>query len=146
MIDQQGNIFLEVAQCRQADGEHIEAVIQIQPEPSGGDLRLQIAMRSGDDPYIHLSPCCGSHGAHLPFLNQAEEFYLHIQRQIADFVEERRAFIGYLDKPLFRFGGICEGALDVPEQLALHEGAYQRAAIDGHKLAAGVSVVDGAVL
>ena len=44
VIDEHGNVFTPVAQRRQPEREHVEAVVQVRAEPSGGDLGRQIAV------------------------------------------------------------------------------------------------------
>ena len=101
-------------------------------------------MGGGDDAQIDLAPLQCAHRAELALLEQAQQLHLHFQRQVADFVEEGGAAVGQLDQALFVLDGAAESALDVAEQLAFHQGADQRAAVDGHELAARVGVVDGA--
>src|SRR5207253_1252384 len=72
-----------------------------------------------------------------------QQLDLELQGEIADFVEERSAAVGQVDQPPLRFACAGEGALDVAEQLALHQGSNQGSAIDGHKIPAGVAVVNG---
>ena len=77
-------------------------------------------------------------------LHQAQQLDLHLERQVADLVEEGRAAVGQFDQAPFVLRGAAERALDVAEQFALHERADQRAAVDGDELAARIGVVDGA--
>ena len=100
-------------------------------------------MGGGHDAEIDLAPVQSADGAELAFLDEAEQLDLHFEREIADFVEEGSAAIGQLDQSLLVLDGAAESALDVAEQLAFHERADQRAAVDGDKLTARVGVVHG---
>ena len=82
-------------------------------------------------------------GAELAFLDEAEQLDLHFEREIADFVEEGGAAVGQLDQSLLVLDGAAESTLDVAEQLAFHERAHQRAAVDGDELTARVGIVYG---
>ena len=142
VLHQQRDIFLTVAQWGEAQAEDVEAVEQVQAEPSGCHFRLQVAVGRGDDPQVHLAPLQRPYGAEFALLQQAQQLDLHIQRQVADFVEKRRAVVGQFHQPAFVLHGAAERALHVPEELALHQRAHQRAAIDRHELAARVGIVN----
>ena len=101
-------------------------------------------MRGGDDPQIHALPLQRANRAELLLLDETQQLDLHFERQVANLVEERGAAVGQLHQALLVFHGAAERPLDVAEQLALHERAHQRSAIDGHKLPARVGIVDGA--
>ena len=59
MLDQQGNIFLAIAQRGKLDGNHIQAVIQILAEAAFAHQAQQIQIAGGDDAHIHFDvfPC-----------------------------------------------------------------------------------------
>jgi len=50
---QQVQVGGALAQGRQAQGDHVQAVVQIFPEPPFPDLGDQIAVGEGDDAHIH---------------------------------------------------------------------------------------------
>ncbi len=60
MIDEQRDVFLALPERRDRDGENIEPVEQVFPEPAVPDLFLQIPVGGRDDPDIDLD------GAGLP--------------------------------------------------------------------------------
>ena len=63
-----------------------------------------------------------------------KQFRLHIQRQLAHFVQKQRPMIRRLQKPRLRFtAGAGEGVSLMPEELTLKEGFRDCAAVDGDK-------------
>ena len=93
-----------------------------------------------------LDRALGADGIDLAVLQGAEQLHLHVERQLADLVEEERAAVGLdeLAGPLL--GGAGEGALLVAEQDALDEVLGDGAAIDGDEglAGAGALALDGA--
>src|SRR3954468_10341963 len=109
MPDQQRNILLTIAQRREADRKDVEPVVQIEPETPGRDFGFQIAVSGGDYPQVDFARLRGPDRAELAFLHQAEELDLHIQRKVADLVEECRSAVRGFDKPLFVLDSAAEG-------------------------------------
>ena len=62
-----------------------------------------------------------------------QQFGLQHQRDLADLVEEKRAFVGQFEDATLLRPGVGEGALLVAEQLALKERLRNGGAIDGDK-------------
>jgi hypothetical protein len=63
-------------------------------------------------------------------LQHAQEFDLHVHRQVADLIEEQRAALGRFEPACLAAGGAGESAFLVAEQLAFHQGFGERAAVD----------------
>src|SRR5262245_43964853 len=63
-------------------------------------------------------------------LQHAQQLGLHLQADVADLVEEERPPVGGLEPADLVADGAGEGALDVPEQLALQEPGRQGGAVD----------------
>ena len=68
---------------------------------------------------------------------RAQQFGLHDERQLADFIEKQRAAIGTADEAKRGGNGAGESALHVAEQLRLHQLGRKHGAIDGHKRPVG---------
>ena len=128
----------------EANGKDVEAVVEVQPEAAGGNLLAEVAVRGGDDPQVHFAPLQRSHGAEFVFLKQAQQLHLHFEREIANLVEEGGAAVGQLHESALALDGAAESALGMAEKFAFHQGSDQRTAIDGHKLARRIGVVNGA--
>jgi len=82
----------------------------------------------------------------LPFLQHAKQLCLHLERQLADLVQEDGAPVRELEAALLLLDRAREGAALVSEQLALDERRRQRRAVDlhHHVAAAAARLVDGA--
>ena len=52
MIDEQRDVFLALPERWDRDGENVEPVKQVFPEPAVSDLFLQVSVAGRDDPYI----------------------------------------------------------------------------------------------
>jgi len=58
--------------------------------------------------------------------------------------KKRRPAVGHLHQPLLVLLRAAERSLHMAEEVAFHQRAHQRAAVDGHELAARVGIVDSA--
>ena len=83
----------------------------------------KIAVGGGDDAHIHLDRALGADRIDFAFLQRAQQLDLHVEAQFADFVEEQRAAIGFLEFAQMLVGGAGEGAFLVAEQDAIRSGS-----------------------
>src|SRR5262245_38407147 len=145
-VDEQRDVVLPLAQRRQADGEDVEAVVQVLAESFLLDLFEQVSVGGGDDADVHPDRGGAAHAVELALLEHAEQLHLGFRGQFADLVEEQRAAVGQLEPPLAPGDGAAEGALLVAEQLALDQAGGQGGAVDlDERLAlARAGGVDGA--
>ena len=79
--------------------------------------------------------CLLADRTHGFLLDDAQQFDLHVQRQIRDFIEKQRAAFGGLNQSLLVADRAGEAAALVAEQLAFHELGGNRPAIDRHERA-----------
>jgi hypothetical protein len=117
-------------------------VEEIFAEAAGSHVALQVAMRGGYDPKVDVNTLQGADRPELALLQDAEEFHLKFQGQIAYFIEKRSAAVGEFDEAALGFAGAGESTASVAEKLAFHERADKRAAIDGDKLSARSAVIE----
>ncbi len=145
-LGQQRDIVAPLAQRRQKDRDHVDAVVQVGAEFAPGHRLLEILVGGTDQPHIHLDGFVAAHPLELPFLQHAQEFGLESRRDLADLVEKQGAAMGQLETPLAFGGGAGEGAFFVPEQFGLQQGFGQRGTIerDERPFAARTQVVEGA--
>ncbi len=73
--------------------------------------------------------------AHRLFLNHAQQLDLHMQRQIRDFIQKKRAALGGLNQALLVADRARKTAAFVAKELALHEFGGNCAAIDRYERA-----------
>jgi hypothetical protein len=72
-------------------------VIEVGPEAPGLDLLAQVAVGGGDDACL-LKPGLGfADPLVLAVFENAQQLWLQVGRKFADFVEEQRAFAGFLE-------------------------------------------------
>ena len=97
--------------------------------------RLEIPVGGGDDPDVDLELLGAAHPAQPAGLEHAQQLGLQVLGQLADLVEEHRAPVGQLERPLAPLMGPGERALLVAEQLALDQVGRHRPAVDHHERA-----------
>src|SRR5687767_8708886 len=125
MIDQYRNVLHAVAQRRQPYRENVQPVKKVQPEAPCCDLRLQVPMRRGNNSQVHFSPGGGTDGTEFPFLDQAQQLDLHLDRKIADFVEENSPAVGGFHQAFLVLRSIRERTSYMAEVFALHQRYHQ---------------------
>ena len=82
---------------RQADGEHVDAVVQILAEPALGDQRRQVTIGGGNDPHVEGNLVLPAHAADAARLQRTQQAGLRVCRHVADLVEEQRAAMRLLE-------------------------------------------------
>ncbi|MEJ7731634.1 MAG: hypothetical protein WKG00_20785, partial [Polyangiaceae bacterium] len=105
-----------------------------------GSARPDLASRlrfGGHHAHLDHARLVVADGAHLAELQRAQQHRLHVQRQLADLVEEERAAVGALEGAAPRVDGATEGAAPVAEELAGHQLARDGAAVDDHERPGG---------
>ena len=102
-------------------------------------------MGGRDQAHVDLDRRGAPQPLELARLQHAQQLGLHLERQLADLVEEERRAVRDLEAPDLARQGPGEGALLAAEQLALHEPGRQRGAVDlDHQVApARAEPVDG---
>src|SRR5581483_11662352 len=124
----------------------MQPVEDVLAEPSFLDLRLEVAMRGGNDPHIDLDRRVVADASYFLLLQHPVQLHLDGKRKLADLVEEERPAGSLLEQS--RLGSRCSGerAACMAEQLALHQLGGQRTAIDGNEtlFPARTALVDGA--
>jgi hypothetical protein len=126
------------------DWENAKPVIEILPKPARGCLLFQITVGSSDNPHVRPPRPIVSNVFVLFFLQNAQEFALHLQRDFSDFVQKQRPPFRGLETPGPILNGAREGALDVAKELTLQQFFRDRRAInpDQRLVFARTSAVD----
>lgn len=123
------------AQRRKVDAENRKPKIEVFAEISRCDLLFQIAVRGGNNTHVHTG------GAGFPDLKElaafeyAQQLGLQLYGHFADLVEKQRAFVGFLKKSFFVFGGSRETARTVTEEFAFEQFPREGRAVDRHESA-----------
>src|SRR5438309_6342052 len=131
--DEDGDITLAVPQRRQFDLHDIQTEIQILPESSRTNGRVQIAVSGSDDADIDLAAFGGADGLDFALLQRTQELGLQIHGHVSDFIEKERAPLGGFEQTLLGLHGPGESALDVAEQLGFDQRGDQRRTVHRRK-------------
>src|SRR5262249_35314380 len=132
--DEQWDIFRALAQRREVDLDHVQAVKQVLAESILLDLLLEVLVRRGHHANVDLDAFMPPHALEPLFLEDPQKLRLHRLRNVADLVEKDRAFVGKFEPALapgFRRG---ERTSLVAEELALEQAFGQRSAVDRDKV------------
>jgi hypothetical protein len=93
-------------------------------------------VRGGHHTHIHLHRFQATHRINRSLLQHTQQFDLHVQRQISNFVQENGAAVSQL-KPANAIGhGPREGTLAMAKKLTLQQIFGDGRAIDGNKISA----------
>ncbi len=126
---EEDGVVAPLAQRRKRDRDDREAVVEVLAERPGRDHGREVPVGRGDDPRIRSRRRAAERG-HGPFLDRAEELGLEVQGKLADLVEEEGPAVRLAEATGLGRRGAGEGALLVPEELALDERLGQGAAVD----------------
>src|SRR5581483_8435724 len=127
---QLGDVFLLLPKWRQMQGNDIEPVEQVLPEPALLDLLGQVAVGGGNDPHVHLDWRGAADALELALLQHTQQLALRGQGHLPNLVQEDGAMVGQLESALALHQGPGEAALFVPEELALQQALRQSRAVD----------------
>ena len=132
-VGKEQDVFAALLERGHAQGELVDAVVQVFTKGTLFDGLLQVFVGGGDEPDVYLNLAVGAHGAHHALLQGAQQLYLHLVTEVSYLVQEDGAAIG-------RHKGSClvaqragESALDVAEKLGSSQFLGDGAAIDGHE-------------
>src|ERR1700745_3958638 len=92
-------------------------------------------MRSGDPADVDLRRSRASQSLKFPLLQNAQQFWLQVERDISDFIEKQRASIGQLEPAALLRDRASERASLVTKKLALEQTARNSSAIELYECA-----------
>ena len=102
---------------------------QIETEPPGRDLLAQVAIGRRHNPHINPPRDIFAHPPQLALLDRPQHLGLRAERQLADFIENERAGMGFFEHAGTLGHGPGKGAARVPEQLGLDQIVGERRAV-----------------
>src|SRR5438874_605576 len=142
----QRDVLASLAQRRHVNRENVQPVEEVLPEFLLPDERRQVAVRGRDEPRVRAKRAGAAQPLELALLQHTKKFRLQVERDLSHFIEEHRAAIGELEAADALTDSAGEGALLMPEQLALEKAARNRGAVQFHErvVAPGAQLVDGA--
>ncbi|OQC67537.1 MAG: hypothetical protein BWX47_02015 [candidate division Hyd24-12 bacterium ADurb.Bin004] len=128
-LDQERDVRRPLAQGRNVQGDHVQPVVEVRPVLPRIHPALEIHVRGGDQPDVERYVLRAAHRKHLALLQGAQQLDLEVAVQLADLVQQEAASgCGYQQAVLVLVGA-GEGALHVPEEFALQQGAGEAAAV-----------------
>ena len=108
---------------------HVEAVEEVLAEAPLANLGRQVSIRRCDDAYVDRDRVASADALEGSLLQDAQELRLDERRDLSDLVEEERSADRLLESTDAPLVGAGEGALLVPEHLALEERLRDRRAV-----------------
>ena len=131
MIDEQGHIFVPVAERRDVDVDDPQAIEKILAKIARCDAFCQIAVRRRDNAHIDgRGGVMGADRVHFSGFEKPQEQRLHPQAHFSHLVEKEGPAVGHLKLPLLITVGAGEASLRVTEQFGLEEGLGEPGAVD----------------
>src|SRR5262245_28783141 len=144
--DQQRDVFGTLAQWRDADGEDVEAIVEVGAELIVRDHLSEVAVRRGDQAHVRPHGARAAQSLELLLLQHPQQFRLYLKRNVADLIKEESPLVRHLEASDSPLDGSRESALLMAEQFAFQQAARDRGAVELHQrtLTAGAQVVNGA--
>lgn len=91
------DVLAALAQRRQLQAHHVQAVQQVGTEFSLRDQTFQILMGGGDHAYIDADQFASTHTEEFALREHTQQSRLQRQRHVADFIEEQSAAVGLFE-------------------------------------------------
>ncbi len=94
---------------------------------------FEVAIGGSDHPHIDFHFLIAADRANFFFLQHAQQFGLHLQRQLSDLIEKNRSPAGRLEQSRLGTQRAGKSPFFIAKELAFNQGRNQRAAIHGDK-------------
>ena len=88
VLDQHGNVFFSLAQRRNLDGKHVQAIKEVPSKSAGSDRRLQVAIGGGNHAHVRVNRLVSAHTLELPLLQNPQQGNLGLRGKLTDLIEE----------------------------------------------------------
>ena len=88
VLGQQPHVLGPLAQRRDVQPHDVQAVEEVFAEPAGAHLVLEAPVGGGDDAHVHGAGAGAADHRDGLLLHEAQQPRLHVERQLADLVEE----------------------------------------------------------
>src|SRR5216683_6086192 len=129
MAEEQRNFRGPLAQRRDVDGEHVQAVVQIFTEAARFHRFLNLHVGCGEHPDIHINQLASAQARKLVILQDVQKFRLQMGAHFRDFVEEDSSLRCQLKFARFGTHRAGKRALFKAEQFGFEQLARERGAI-----------------
>ena len=137
VFSQEKDVVSPLAQGRNIDRDHLQAVVQVVTEVAGLDLAQKDLVGRRNKAHIHVD---GAHCAHPPEtagVEQGQHLGLHHRIEFAHFVQKDRAAIGRFNQSFLLADRAREGAPLVSEEFGLQQLGRDGCAVDVHEFGLG---------
>ena len=104
------------------NGENVQPVEQVAAEGALGNQLGKILIGGGDDADVYALRAIAAQALELLLLEHAKQFGLQFQREVSDFIEEKRAAVGEFETADFLAHGAGESAAFVAEKFGFQQG------------------------
>src|ERR1700691_592312 len=144
MVDQQRDVFRPFTQWRQFNGENAEPIEEVGAKFTIVDHLKEIPMCGADHAHIGMNRGSTAETFELSFLDDAKNFWLQLERKVADLVQKQCPPVSPLKPSNTARDRAGEGATLMSEQFAFEQTGRNSGAVHLHKgairsVAAGVN-------
>src|SRR5579862_5789890 len=130
MPNEGNDIIAALAQWRQVKGKNVQAIVEITPEFIPSDHLAKIAVRCRDQADVNLMCFTASEPFKFLLLQNAKQFGLRSQRNIADLIEKQRPGMRHLKTANLLRDGAGKGTLLMSEQFAFQQVEWNGSAVE----------------
>src|SRR5438876_10712913 len=128
-MHQHRNIRAALAQRREMHCNHVQAEIQIFSESAIAICGFEVAICRRNHAYIDSNFLIAAHRTNFLLLQHAQQFSLHLERELTNFIQKDRATVRGLKKLGLSANCSSESAFLIAEQLAFNQSWNQQPAI-----------------
>src|SRR5271168_2575065 len=132
-LGERKDVLGSLAERRQSECDHVEAIVEIFAETSGRDFTLEISIGRDDDANINSERAIAPVSLKASVLNETKKFYLQRRRQLGNFVEQHRTAVARFETAGLVVDRSGERPANMTEQLVFEHVLRQRRAIDHHE-------------
>src|SRR5207245_10946098 len=94
IANQKGDVVRAFPEGGDLNGEEIQAVVAVAAAGALGDEFRKINVGGGDHADVHALGAVAAEAFEFLLMQHAKEFGLQLERDVADFVEKKRAAVG----------------------------------------------------
>src|SRR6266851_2245667 len=105
MPRQDGDVLFAVAQRRYEEGNYVQPIEKVLAEGAARDLLFEVLVCGGQNANVDAQSLAGADRLEALLFQYAQHFRLRAQAHVADFVEEERAAVGFLEFSDFVLAG-----------------------------------------
>ena len=132
-------VFTPLTQSRQAQANHIQAVVQVLAEHAFLDALLQVLVGGSNHARVGLDGVVSTHAVEMPVAQHAQQTRLQVKRHVANFIEKQRASLGLLKTATAHGLRAGKRAALMAKQFAFQQVFWNGSGVDGDKRAVGTT-------